>query len=94
MISMQIKEQFLRMSDLASSPAISEHTKIDKKTGEKRIIKAKPAKRGLIGFSAKHIYHLINCGDFPKPVKIGRASLWRLSDVNSWFIQHGAKNED
>lgn len=85
---MQTDEQFLRINVLANSPAIPEKTVTDKKTGKKRVIKAKPAKQGIIGFSAKHIYHLIANNQFPKPIKIGRASLWRLSDINNWFKQH------
>ena len=30
---------------------------------------------------------LINCGKFPAPVKVGRASLWLASDINQWIVQ-------
>lgn len=83
---MQIQDQLLRMADIANTSAKPEKTITDK-TGKKRTIPAKPAKRGLIGFSAKHIYHLIKTNQFPKPIKIGRASLWRLSDINDWVNQ-------
>lgn len=74
------------MADLANTPARSEKFKVDK-TGKKCLIPAKPAKRGIVGFSSKHIYHLINCGKFPAPVKVGRASLWLASDINQWIVQ-------
>ncbi|MGP9669472.1 MULTISPECIES: helix-turn-helix transcriptional regulator, partial [unclassified Psychrobacter] len=56
-------------------------------------VTARPASRGITGFSAKHVYHLINEGKFPAPIKIGRASLWRLSDVNSWLESHSSSND-
>ena len=81
---MYLKDQYLRMANLANIPARKART-YHTKTGQTRTITAKPATRGITGFSAKHIYHLINQGLFPKPVKIGRASLWRVSEVNDWL---------
>jgi predicted DNA-binding transcriptional regulator AlpA len=92
-MNLQIEDQFLRMSDLANQAAKPETTKIDK-TGCKLTHKAIPAKRGITGFSAKHIYHLINDGKFPAPIKLGRASLWRLSDINNWLKQQGFNDEN
>ena len=80
----QISDQLLRMSDLAKTPFIPEKTVINK-SGKKITIAAKQAQRGIVGFSSKHIYHLIDIGHFPKPIKIGRASLWRRSDIESWI---------
>ena len=54
----------------------------------------RPATNGITGFSAKHIYHLIRIGQFPAPIKIGRASLWRLSDINDWLDSHSLSNEE
>lgn len=87
-MNLQINDQFLRMSDLANIPPKSEKTVIDRE-GRNSLVKAQSAKRGIIGFSAKHIYHLIDCGKFPKPIKIGRASLWRLSEINLWLDEQG-----
>lgn len=81
---MQVKDQYLRMADLANTPARKAKT-YQTKNGQIRTVTAKPATRGITGFSAKHIYHLINQGLFPKPIKIGRASLWRVSEVNDWL---------
>lgn len=81
---MKIKDKYLRMADLANQPAREAKT-YQTKSGQTRTVTAKPATRGITGFSAKHVYHLINQGLFPKPVKIGRASLWRVSDVNDWI---------
>ncbi|WP_413518978.1 helix-turn-helix transcriptional regulator [Psychrobacter glacincola] len=84
---MTLIDRYLRMADLANQPAQTAKTYI-KKSGQQRTVTAKTATRGITGFSAKHIYHLINEDKFPAPVKIGRASLWRLSDINHWLDSH------
>lgn len=84
---MTLVDQYLRMADLANQPERKAKTYITK-SGQQRTVTAKAATRGITGFSAKHIYHLINKGKFPAPVKIGRASLWRLSEINKWLESH------
>ncbi|WP_394125139.1 helix-turn-helix transcriptional regulator [Psychrobacter nivimaris] len=84
---MTLIDQYLRMADLANQPARTAKT-YTAKSGQQRTVTAKSAKRGITGFSAKHIYHLINEGKFLAPIKIGRASLWRLSDINQWLESH------
>ncbi|MBL1321497.1 MAG: AlpA family phage regulatory protein [Methylophaga sp.] len=32
------------------------------------------------------LYRLINNGEFPAPIKIGRSSVWPESEVNEWII--------
>ena len=88
---MKLNDQYLRMADLANQPARTAKTYITK-SGQQRTVTAKPATRGITGFSAKHIYHLINEDQFPTPIKIGRASLCRLSDINSWQDSHNTTN--
>ena len=88
---MALVDQYLRMADLANQPARTAKTYITK-SGQQRTVTAKAATRGITGFSVKHIYHLMNEGKFPKCVKIGRASLWRLSDINSWLDSHNTTN--
>ena len=90
---MTLIDQYLRMADLANQPARTAKT-YTTKTGQQRTVTAKAATRGITGFSAKHIYHLINEGKFPKCVKIGRASLWRLSDINAWLDSHAQPLND
>jgi len=90
---MTLVEQYLRMADLANHPERKAKTCITK-SGQKRTVTAKAATRGITGFSVKHIYHLINQGSFPKPFKIGRASLWRLSEINNWLDSHGQQTDD
>lgn len=90
---MILTDQHLRMADLANQPARTTKT-YTTKSGQQRTVTAKAATRGITGFSAKHIYHLINEGKFPKCVKIGRASLWRLSEINSWLASHAPPTDD
>lgn len=84
---MKLNNQYLRMADLANQPARTAKTYITR-SGKQRTVTDRAATRGITGFSAKHIYHLINEGKFPAPIKIGRASLWRLSDINQWLESH------
>lgn len=37
------------------------------------------------GFSKAYIYKLMNNKLFPKPLKIGRSSRWRLSEFQEWL---------
>ena len=86
---MKLADKHLRMADLANQPERKAKT-YTTKSGQQRTVTAKAATRGITGFSAKHIYHLINEGKFPRPLKIGRASLWRLSDINAWIDSHAS----
>lgn len=90
---MKLKNKFLRMSYLANQPERLART-YTTKSGQQRTVKARPASSGITGFSAKHIYHLINEGRFPEPIKIGRASLWRVSDINQWLESHASQTDD
>ncbi len=92
---MKLKNRYLRMSDLANQPERPARNHIAE-SGQLRIVTARPASRGITGFSAKHIYHLIKNEQFPAPIKIGRASLWRVSDINDWLDSHisSSNNEE
>ena len=39
----------------------------------------------MVGFKQSTIYKFIKTKNFPKPVKIGRSSRWKLSDVKKWL---------
>ena len=41
----------------------------------------------IVGFKTSTIYKFIKTNGFPKPLKIGRASRWKSSDVNNWLKQ-------
>lgn len=88
---MKLADKHLRMADLANQPARTAKT-YTTKSGQQRTVTAKAATRGITGFSAKHLYHLINEDKFPSPIKIGRASLWRLSEINHWLDSHSTSS--
>ena len=39
----------------------------------------------LTGLTDKWFYKLIKDGLFPKPIKLGRSSRWRQSEVEAWL---------
>uniref|UniRef100_UPI0035C6C825 helix-turn-helix transcriptional regulator n=1 Tax=Serratia quinivorans TaxID=137545 RepID=UPI0035C6C825 len=39
------------------------------------------------GLSNKWFYKLIQGGEFPKPIKLGRSSRWLKSEVENWVQQ-------
>lgn len=41
----------------------------------------------LTGLTDKWFYKLIKDGLFPKPIKLGRSSRWRQSEVEDWLMQ-------
>ncbi|MEJ2124710.1 MAG: AlpA family phage regulatory protein [Alphaproteobacteria bacterium] len=41
-----------------------------------------------IGLKKSSIYAKIQQGSFPRPVKIGRATLWRASELDAWIATH------
>jgi len=41
----------------------------------------------IVGFKKSTIYKFIRNNTFPKPIKIGRSSRWKLSDINKWLKQ-------
>ena len=43
-----------------------------------------------VGLSRKSIYCRIRDGDFPKQVKIGRASRWLKQEVDDWIAAAAA----
>ncbi|CAM4360022.1 MULTISPECIES: helix-turn-helix transcriptional regulator [Lelliottia] len=42
------------------------------------------------GMTDKWFYKLIQQGQFPKPIKLGRSSRWRKSEVETWMQQRVA----
>lgn len=39
----------------------------------------------IVGFKKSTIYKFMNEGKFPKQVKIGKSSRWKLSDIQEWM---------
>jgi prophage regulatory protein len=41
----------------------------------------------IVGFKKSTIYKFIKEGKFPKQIKIGHSSRWKLSDIQEWMKQ-------
>jgi predicted DNA-binding transcriptional regulator AlpA len=38
-----------------------------------------------VGFKTSTIYKYMKMGIFPKPVKFGKSSRWKLTDIEQWM---------
>ncbi|MDX2765444.1 helix-turn-helix transcriptional regulator [Streptomyces europaeiscabiei] len=47
-----------------------------------------------LGIARQSVYNLVNrAADFPKPEKIGRASVWSEVAVDEWRSKHPARSK-
>lgn len=47
-----------------------------------------------LGINRQSVYNLVNrVADFPRPVKVGRASLWAEPAVDEWRTKHPARRK-
>ncbi|HIE1063136.1 TPA: helix-turn-helix transcriptional regulator [Serratia marcescens] len=49
---------------------------------------------GFTQLTDKWFYKLIQLGEFPKPIKLGRSSRWLQSEVEAWVQQRIADSRD
>jgi prophage regulatory protein len=48
-----------------------------------------------VPFTKVHIYRLMNRGEFPRSIKIGKRRVcWRESDIDAWISSKVAKSSD
>ena len=47
----------------------------------------------IVGFRKSKIYQLIESGQFPRPIKIGRSSRWLSSEVQEWIYKLAKQNQ-
>lgn len=50
-----------------------------------------PQVESLVGLKKSKIYALIQSGQFPVPVKVGRASSWLEGEVQTWISEHASR---
>lgn len=44
--------------------------------------------KAAVPFSTAHIYRLMDMGDFPRPLKIGKRRVaWRADDIRDWISE-------
>lgn len=39
----------------------------------------------MVSLSVRAVWRMVSTGQFPKPVRIGRSTRWRRSDVEAWI---------
>lgn len=53
------------------------------------------ALENMLGLSRSTIYRMMNNGDFPRPVVLGRRAVgWRAADVETWIKQREEATND
>ncbi len=40
-----------------------------------------------VSFGRSRIYQLINAGEFPQPIKVGKSSRWRKAEIDQWIAR-------
>ncbi|MFZ7812244.1 helix-turn-helix transcriptional regulator [Acinetobacter lwoffii] len=83
---------FYRMSQLATT-APRKGVKYITGDGKVKLSKSRPARKGLLPMGETTIRKLISAGKFPTPIKMGRATAWRIEDIEEWMVQQGMKAE-
>lgn len=48
---------------------------------------------GILDISKRHFMRLVHVGEFPRPLRIGRASRWPASDVTGYLDKLRARRE-
>ena len=84
-----MQQRYIRMAELATTAARKPRTYTTKQ-GQTRIIKGRPARRGMLPFGESTIWEKVKSGDFPKPVKLSeRITAWRSEDIETWMASKG-----
>lgn len=39
----------------------------------------------MLGISRKSLYHALDAGQLPSPIKIGNRLRWRIEDIEAWL---------
>ena len=84
-IQQQLNRQYIRMPELATTAERKERVYVDK-NGKKRIIKAKPAKKGFLPLGESTIWEKVRKGEFPQPIRLSsRLTVWRIEEIEAWM---------
>ena len=82
-------KKWLLLKEIASYSAQPEKQHVYKSgvnKGQVKIIKARPAKSGLLPVSEKTIWSWIRDGKFPKPIHLSAGiRVWKVEEVNAWI---------
>lgn len=82
---------FLRLSQILGQKAISAEQAAHNKAAGRRGRRQRDAQPGLLNISSTKWWQGIARGTFPRPIKLGRSSLWRVEDIRALIEQLGRK---
>ncbi len=71
------------MTDKTQREVLHHHTNISDDVIDRMLRKAEV--RRMSGLPTTTMYDYIRGGLFPKPYKVGRISLWKLSEIEEWM---------
>jgi excisionase family DNA binding protein len=57
------------------------------------LIRAEEVAR-LVGVSTRTLWRLVNAGEFPRPIHVGRNTRWRAADVEGWVSRRRPTTEE
>lgn len=79
------QSEYLRIHDLATTAERPQRV-FTNSDGLSRIIRAKPAKAGLLPMGESTIWQKVKSGQFPQPVKLSeRITAWKTADIIEWM---------
>jgi len=92
MTNKNLKDSFLRLTQIVGQKAVSPEQAITNKERGVGPRKARPAIVPLIPVSSSTWLAGVKDGRFPKPVKLSeRCTVWRMSDINALIEKAGAE---
>lgn len=60
------------------------HSNFDEQPGS-ALIRQRQILEQLVPFSSQTLWRRVKDGTFPQPIKIGRMTVWRVSEVRAWL---------
>lgn len=75
------RAEFVRLVDLLGQKGVTSEEAENNRARGSGPRRPRPDKVGLIRIGRTSWFELVKAGVLPKPIKLGRASLWRLRDV-------------
>lgn len=75
-----------KLTEIQQALELLTDTISDKTQDENQLITIKDVS-SIIGFNPDWIYKRIATNNFPKPIKIGRASRWNRKIINEWLAE-------
>lgn len=79
-------EGYVRIKTLIGvEPVSSDKAERNKAAGKNLPRRPREARPGILPFSRATLWRRVAAGTFPKPLKFGGISAWRVEDVRAWI---------